>query len=113
VARPRLLPAMEMKSRRVRLRMLEFGLVMRWAALRKEWSDWDERHGRQSREGSGDRGGSRGNQNRVACAPGCILADSPRHDKQALMPIYSRKVDVFRILFRNPLIEKNDEAAHR
>ena len=37
---------------------------------------------------------------------GCILADSLRHDKQALMPIYSRKLDVFRILFRNPLIKK-------
>jgi hypothetical protein len=35
-ASPRLLPAIEMKSRRVRLRMTEFGLVMRWAALRKE-----------------------------------------------------------------------------
>jgi hypothetical protein len=35
-ASPRLLPAMEMKSRRVRLRMTELGLVMRWPALRKE-----------------------------------------------------------------------------
>src|SRR5207247_3740792 len=33
-----------------------------------EGSEWDERHGRQSREGSGDRGGGRGIQNRVACA---------------------------------------------
>ena len=31
-------------------------------------SERDERHERQSRERSGDRGGSRGNQNRVACA---------------------------------------------
>ena len=38
------------------------------ARSRAEWSEWDERHGRQSREGSGDRGGHRGNQNRVACA---------------------------------------------
>src|SRR5947209_2736590 len=63
-ARPRLLPAMEMKSRRVRLRMTEFGLVMRWTALRNERSEWDERHRRQSREGCGNRG----NQNCVACA---------------------------------------------
>src|SRR5439155_12898454 len=77
-ARPRLLPAMEMKSRRVRLRMTEFGLVMRWAAIRKERSEWNEGHRRQSREGSGDRGGSRGNQNRIACARVPIFANSLR-----------------------------------
>src|SRR6266513_6144893 len=72
-ARPRLLPAMEMKSRRVGLRVTEFGLVMRWTVLRKNGASWDERHGRQSREGSGDRGGGRRNRSRVACAPHLCL----------------------------------------
>jgi hypothetical protein len=32
--------------------------------------------------------------------------NSLRRDNPALMPIYSRKVHVFRILFSSPLIEK-------